>query len=97
MKTADVVKELAEAVQQLGVMVRREKGNFRGGYCIRDGEEILMLNKRHPSEVHLGVLAAALKDLPVDTVFLRPAVRRALEDAWIRSVQVELESEDGDG
>ncbi len=97
MKTADVVKELEEAVQQLGVMVRREKGNFRGGYCIRDREEILMLNKRHPPEIHLSVLAAALKDLPVDTVFLRPAVRRALEDSWIRSVKVELESEDGDG
>jgi hypothetical protein len=97
MKTADVVKELEAAVQQLGVMVRREKGNFRGGYCIRDEEEILMLNKRHPVEIHLSVLAAALKNLPVDTVFLRPAVRRALEDAWTRSVQVELESEDGDG
>ena len=97
MKTADVVKELEAAVQQLGVMVRREKGNFRGGYCIRDDEEILMLNKRHPAEIHLSVLAAALKSLPVDTVFLRPAVRRALEDAWTRSVHVELESEDGDG
>ena len=97
MKTTEVVKELEAAVQQLGVMVRREKGNFRGGYCIRDNEEILMLNKRHPPELHLSVLANALKDLPVDTVFLRPSVRKALEDAWSRAVEVELDQDESDG
>jgi len=97
MKTTEIVRELEEAVQQLGVIVRRERGNFRGGYCIRDDEEILMLNRSHPPEIHLSVLATALKDLPVDTVFLRPAVRRALEDAWNQSVNIELEEEDTDG
>ena len=97
MKTTEIVRELEGAVQQLGVIVRRERGNFRGGYCIRDDEEILMLNRSHPPEIHLSVLATALKDLPVDTVFLRPAVRRALEDAWNRSVNIELEEEDTDG
>lgn len=93
MKAAQIAKELEEAVGQLGVRVRREKGSFRGGYCIRDGEEILMLNKRHPPEIQVSVLAGALKDLPVDTVFLRPAVREALEDAWERNAVLEFESE----
>ena len=96
MKTTDIIRELEEAIQQLGVVVRRERGNFRGGYCIRDDEEILMLNRSHPPEVHLSVLSIALKDLPVDTVFLRPAVRRALGDAWSKSVDMDLETEDGD-
>lgn len=97
MKTKDIVRELEEAIQKLGVLVRRERGNFRGGYCVRDDEEILMLNKNHPAEIHLSVLAIALKELPVDTVYIRPAARRALEDAWNRRLEVELESEDGDG
>ena len=97
MKTPEIVRELEAAVQQLGVVVRRERGNFRGGYCVRDDEEILMLNRSHPPEIHLSVLSTALKDLPVETVFLRPAVRRALEDAWSRSLDIDLESEDSDG
>lgn len=96
MKTAQIVKELEDAARQLGVRVRREKGNFRGGYCIRDDEEILMLNRSHPPEVHLSVLAGALKDLPVDTVFLRPAVRQALEETWHRQTTIDIEVEDGD-
>jgi hypothetical protein len=97
MKTNEVVRELEKAVQQLGVMVRRERGNFRGGYCVRDDEEILMLNRSHPPEIHLGVLATALKELPVDTIFLRPAVRRALEDAWNQSLDVQFDASESDG
>ena len=97
MKTNEIVRELEAAVQQLGVIVRRERGNFRGGYCIRDDEEILMLNRRHPAEIHLSVLASALRDLPVDTIFLRPVVRRALEESWNRALTIDLDSEDGDG
>ena len=96
MKIAQIVKELETAVEQLGLRVRREKGNFRGGYCVRNEEEFLMLNRVHPPEVQLVVLADALKTMEVDSVYLRPVVRQALEDAWARNDVVELEAEDGD-
>jgi hypothetical protein len=94
MKVQQVVKELEDAARALGVVVRRERGSFRGGYCTRDGEELLMLNKVHPPEVHLAILAEALRDLPVDSVFIRPAARRALEDAWVRHENVDLDDQD---
>jgi len=94
MKTIQIVKELEEAARQLGVRVRREKGNFRGGYCIRNGEEILMLNRQHAPELHVSILASALKDLPVDTVYLKPVVREALKDAWKQKALVQFETED---
>ena len=93
MKSVQIVKELEHAARQLGVRIRREKGNFRGGYCIRDGEEILMLNRQHPPEIHLAVLASALKDLPIDSVYLRPAVRQALEDAWGKTAILEFDTD----
>jgi hypothetical protein len=94
MKIETIVKELENAARQLGVRVRKEKGSFRGGFCIRNGEEILMLNRQHPPELHLSVLAAALRGLPVDTVYLTPAVREALENAWTKSAIVEFDTED---
>jgi len=82
MKTSTVLEELEQAAEQLGYVVRREKGNFRGGVCTIDGEAIIMLNKRHIPDVQLVVLADSLRDAPIDTIYLKPAVRDALEDAW---------------
>lgn len=89
MKTEQILEELKKAAAQLGFEVRTEKGNFRGGRCIVAGEEIIMLNKRHLPEAQLVVLADSLRNLPIDGVFLRPAVRSALEEAWQRDLAVD--------
>jgi hypothetical protein len=82
MKTTQIVNELKQAAYQLGYEVRVEKGNFRGGRCSIEGESIIMLNKRHLPEAQLAVLADALRDTRIDTIYLKPAVRQALEEAW---------------
>lgn len=82
MKTTTVLEELEQAASQLGFVIRKEKGNFRGGVCSVDGEAIIMLNKRHIPDVQLVVLADSLRDAPIDTIYLKPAVRDALEEAW---------------
>ena len=84
MKTEHVVKALEEVARQFGLEVRWEKGHFRGGRCTINGEALVMLNKHHPPEVHLTILAESLHDLPIDSIFLRPAVREAFEAAWQR-------------
>lgn len=82
MKTTKILEELEQAAKQLGFVVRKEKGNFRGGICTVEGESIIMLNKRHIPDVQLVVLADSLREAPIDTIYLKPAVREALEDAW---------------
>lgn len=94
MKTERIVEELKKAASQLGYEVRTEKGNFRGGICKVGGEEIIMLNKRHLAEAQLAVLAESLRDLPVEEIFLKPAVRTALEEAWERNESLEAEGVD---
>lgn len=82
MDTPTIIEELENVAQRLGFEVRSEKGNFRGGRCIVEGEELIMLNKRHQPETQLVVMANALRDAPLDTIYLKPAVRQALEDTW---------------
>lgn len=82
MDTSTIIEELEGVANRLGFEVRTEKGNFRGGRCIVGGEELIMLNKRHQPETQLVVLAEALRDAPLDTIYLKPAVRQALEDTW---------------
>lgn len=94
MKTADIVEALKDVAQQLGLRVRVEQGNFRGGRCKVGGDDLVVLNKRHPAEIHLALLAESLRTLPTETVFMRPAVRDALEAAWRRAEHVDLEDAD---
>lgn len=96
MKTEQIVEELKTAAEQLGYRVRTEKGNFKGGRCVVGEENIIMLNKRHLPQLQLVILAQCLRDLPIDEVFLRPAVRSALEDVWERNESFEVDAADGD-
>jgi hypothetical protein len=84
MTLPQMIAELAEIAPQIGLTVRAENGRFAGGLCIVNGEHLIVLNKRHPPERQFSVLAAALRSAPIDDVYLKPSIRRALEEAWQR-------------
>jgi hypothetical protein len=97
MDTTTIIEELEDVAGRLGFEVRTEKGNFRGGRCIVGGEELIMLNERHQPKTQLVVLAQALRDAPLDTIYLKPAVRRALEDTWAELDAASEEASHADG
>lgn len=82
MKTQTIVKELESVAKQLGVGIRKGKGSFRGGRCMVGGNDMIVLNKHHVPEVHLTILAEGLRGLPVESIPIKPAVKKALEQAW---------------
>lgn len=82
MDTEQIVEELEAIARQLEIEVRRERGSFKGGHCQMEESAYIILNKRHPPEAHLAILAASLQHYPLDTVYIKPAVRAALEEVW---------------
>jgi len=82
LKIEKVIEELSLVAEELGLKVRKEKGDFRGGFCVKDEEELILLNKRHSPDVHLNVLASCLKQSDLGAVFIKPAVREVLEGLW---------------
>lgn len=82
MTTEKVLEALTEAAGRMGLAVRTEKGNFEGGRCRMDGEDVVMLNERYLPEQRLATLARCLRAEEMDAVYLPPAVRRALHDVW---------------
>ena len=82
MDTDTIIEELTDVAERMGMEVRVEKGNFRGGRCQVGDTTVIMLNKRHMADVQLAVLANSLREAPLDTVYLKPAVRDALESVW---------------
>ena len=82
MKAKKIVQELENVARKLGLEIRKGKGSFRGGLCTISGQETIVLNKLHVPEVHITILAESLKEMHMDTVEMKPAVKEALQDAW---------------
>jgi hypothetical protein len=78
MKLNNLFEELIEISKNLGITVRKEKGNFRSGYCVVNEKEFLLLNKSTPIESLTSILARELAPLTED-VHLKPAVREFIE------------------
>lgn len=84
MKADKLVMELEDVVLQLGYRIRKEKGNFRGGSCILEGEQLIMLNKNQPLDTQAVMLAKLIQSLEHTSVFIKPAVRKELDEIWAR-------------
>lgn len=85
MKAERILSELEDLVGQFGVEIRKEKGNFRSDTCLLEGKPYVVLNKNHPVDYQIGVLARVLFENKADQQFLKPAIRKELERIWKNS------------
>jgi hypothetical protein len=85
MKHQDLIEELQSVAGQLGVQVRYERGDFEGGYCILHDRKLMLVNIRLMPQRRASVLAAALREIGLENIYLKPAVRAFIEDEAARS------------
>lgn len=85
MKAVKFLLELEALCEQKGYRIRKEKGAFAGNHCLVEGEKLILLNSRLPVESQVGTLARVLKELDLEDIYIKPAVRRELTDLWKRS------------
>lgn len=84
MKPEKLLLELEQLVEQAGYTIRRERGTFRGDHCIVEGDKLVVMNKKKPIELQLGLLARVLHNKELEDIYIKPAVRRQLEKMWKR-------------
>jgi len=74
-------ESLCETLSNAGIEIRLEKGDFRGGICIINGEEnILFLNKKHSLDKRIETLLSHLKTMEHQQFYLPPLLRNKLDD-----------------
>lgn len=76
--------ELEQLVEQAGYTIRKEKGTFRGDSCVMEGEKLVVLNKKKPQQQQVGLLARVLQDKELRDIYIKPVVRKHLEELWDR-------------
>ncbi len=86
--TAEVLlEELKALALTVGVKVRFETGNFDGGYCLLREERLLVINRRSNVTRKIRTLALGLSEYGLDSAFVPPAVREAIDDELAKALQ----------
>ncbi|MBZ0178579.1 MAG: hypothetical protein K8F36_04740 [Melioribacteraceae bacterium] len=76
----NLLNDLKSLAAQMGAKVRFERGDFKGGYCLMKDDKLIVINKLSNTQRKVMVLAAALKELGIDEVYLPPNIREAIEE-----------------
>ncbi len=74
------LEDLKKLVSEMGARVRFERGDFLGGYCILKDDKVIVINKLSTTQRKVMILAAALKELGVDDIYLPPKLREFIEE-----------------
>jgi hypothetical protein len=74
------LEELKKTAVALGITVRFEKGDFKGGYCIVKENKIIVINKLTQTQRKVIILATALKELGIDENLLSPKLKEFIEE-----------------
>ena len=84
-RTARLLDELIDAAERCGVEVRREKLLREVGYRPRSGscrvkeKNLVILDREQAPADQLEVLAEALREKDLETLYLSPAARRIIQ------------------
>ena len=84
MKPEKLIIQLEQLVEQAGYTIRKERGTFRGDHCVIEGDKLVVLNKNRPVQQQVGLLARVLHEKKLDDIYIKPAVRKHLEELWDR-------------
>lgn len=64
--TKKQLQELEDKIKTLGYLLRYEKGNFNGGYCIVKHTKVVVVNKFFSLEGKIAVLSDIIKQIQAE-------------------------------
>jgi len=81
MRDDEVLSGLEQLLENLGVELRYEKGDFNGGYCVLEDKPMMIINKGLDPAQRIRILATELAKMNLESVFILPALRQVIGEA----------------
>lgn len=84
MKSTQLYQHLKETAEKLDITVSEQNlratgVNARSGLCTVKGKQLFIMDKHLPVRQKVEVLAECLRQMPLDDIYLVPAIRNYLE------------------
>jgi hypothetical protein len=77
--TASSQEKLQDLLKSQEYVIRYEKGNFKGGYCVVQDQRTVIINKFHPIETKINLLLEIIRSLEIDESRLSAEQAKLLE------------------
>ena len=78
--TQATLDKIERVLDEVGYIVRYERGNFQSGYCILEQRKVVVLNKFLPLEGRISTLIDIIPQLKITPDALSPDVRGIYDD-----------------
>jgi predicted transcriptional regulator len=79
MKDEQLLEMIEKLAEDLSIKVRYERGDFVGGLCRVDEEQVLIVHRDLSPGRKVQVIARELSRLDLDDVYVVPALRKVIE------------------
>jgi len=84
LKSTQLYQHLKETAEKLDITVSEQNlratgVNARSGLCTVKGKQLFIMDKHLPVRQKVEVLAECLRQMPLDDIYLVPAIRNYLE------------------
>ena len=75
MKSKKIYEEFEKLAVKMNLKIIHGVGDFDGGLCNLNGDELIILNKKKPIEQRLKVLVSVFQKLDLENKFIVPGLR----------------------
>ncbi len=79
-----LLAELENLVSSLGLDIRYEKGDFKGGDCILYDRNLVVMNKKNTPAQKIAMLARVVGTYGGDDLYMKPFIRQVVDDEMTR-------------
>ena len=84
--TQTTLDKLQAIPEQVGYILRYERGNFQSGYCILESKKVIVLNKFLQTEGRINTLLELIPQLAIEPLHLPEDLRKLYEDVRTQRV-----------
>lgn len=82
--TQTTLNKTEKLIEEMGYIVRYERGNFQSGYCVLEQKKVVVLNKFLPLEGRINTLIDLIPQLHIDVDALSPESKKVHHDIMTR-------------
>lgn len=77
--------KLERVLEEIGYIIRYERGTFQSGYCILEQKKVVVLNKFLQVEGRVQTLVDLVPQLVQQPEFLSPEARKTFEEVLLKA------------
>ena len=90
MRESEILSNLEKIIEQLGIELRYDKGDFRGGLCRIGEKQLFLINTRMLPSQKIQLIVSELSTLNLSGIYIVPAIRDLLDKASDKQGKMEV-------